>query len=122
MLGKSFYVLLTGRDPLYLVADDVPPPLFVIIERCCALNKDARYQDLASLKQSLTAAYDVLLERVHGPARAGAMLGTIRDRLKKDGHFKTREVREFIEQLALLDGDAQEKICLELDGEIFPSG
>src|SRR5262245_40353023 len=59
MLGKTIYVLLTGRDPLYLVADDVPPPIFVIIERCCATNKTARYQDLASLKQSLTAAYDV---------------------------------------------------------------
>ena len=78
MLGKSFYVLLTGRDPLYLVPDDVPPPLFVIIERCCVINKSARYQNVTSLKQSLAAAYDVLLGRERGAGPAGALLGTIR--------------------------------------------
>jgi serine/threonine protein kinase len=119
MLGKTFYVLLTGRDPLYLVADDVPPPIFVIIERCCAVNKAARYQDLASLKQSLTAAYDVLLDRVRGPAKAIGILGTIRDRLKKDHHYKTQEIIEFIEQLALLNAEHQEQICFELDDEFF---
>ena len=31
MLGKSFYVLLTGRDPLYLIANDIPEPLFHLI-------------------------------------------------------------------------------------------
>ena len=95
MLGKSFYVLLTGRDPLYLVSDDVPGPLFVIIERCCALNRDGRYQDLASLKQSLTAAYDVLLGRVHGPARAGAVLGTIRDLASEGRAIQDRRSERF---------------------------
>lgn len=119
MLGKTFYVLLTGREPLYLVADDVPPPIFVIIERCCATNKAARYQDLPSLKQSLTAAYDVLLNRIHGPAKAVGMLATIRDRLKKDAHYKSEEIREFVEQLALLNPEHQEQICFELDDEFF---
>ena len=119
MLGKSFYVLLTGRDPLYLVADDVPPPVFVVIERCCATDKNARYQDLASLKQSLTAAYDLLLGRVSGPARAAIILGTIRDRLKKDGQYRTEEVDDFIEQLALLDQDRRVQICFELDDDFF---
>jgi len=119
MLGKTFYVLLTGRDPLYLVADDVPAPIFVIIERCCATNKAARYQDLPSLKQSLTAAYDVLLGRVLGPSKAVAVFGTIRDRLKKDDHYRSEEVREFVEQLALLGANHQQQICFELDDEFF---
>jgi len=106
---------------MYLVADDVPPPLFVIIERCCATNKTGRYQDLASLKQSLSAAYDVLLDRVHGPAKAVAALATIRDRLKKDNHYRTAEVREFIEQLALLNSEHQEQICFELEDDFLRS-
>lgn len=119
MLGKTFYVLLTGRDPLYLVADDVPPPIFVIIERCCATNKTARYQDLSALKQSLTAAYDVLLGRVRGPGKVVAALSTIRDRLKKDGHYVSEEIRGFVEQLTLLDWEQQVQMCFELDAEFF---
>ena len=46
MLGKTIYNLLTNRDPLYLVGDDMPAPLFHVIERCCSIRKESRYQSL----------------------------------------------------------------------------
>ncbi len=63
MIGKTIYVLLSGRDPLYIVSDGLHPSLLHIIERCCHVSKDLRYQTLADLKQSLVAAYDLLLGR-----------------------------------------------------------
>jgi serine/threonine protein kinase len=77
MLGKTMYVLLTGREPMYLVADDIPPPIFHIIERCCSLTKANRYQTLAELKQSLVAAYDVLLGRAGGLGKVKQLLSAL---------------------------------------------
>ncbi len=119
MLGKTIYVLITGRDPLYLVGDDVPPPLFHIIERCCSTSKSSRYQTLAELKQSLVAAYDVLIGRAGGIGRAKQLLTAIEDRLQQAQQYHTEEVAEFLEQLALLDGTEQIRICKELSPRIF---
>ena len=41
------------------------------------------------------------------------------DRLQKDGQFRTDEVREFIEQLALIEDPRAEQICYELDSQFF---
>ena len=57
MLGKTFYVILSGRDPTYLVNDNIPSPLVPIIERCCAISKASRYQTLASLRQSIVSGW-----------------------------------------------------------------
>ncbi|MDQ3711958.1 MAG: protein kinase [Acidobacteriota bacterium] len=51
MLGKSFYVLLSGNDnPQYLIKGNIPDALFLIIQRCCELEKAKRYQSLAELR------------------------------------------------------------------------
>ena len=119
MLGKSFYVMLTGRDPMYLVPDGLPPQLLPVLERCCAGSKDARYQTLASLKQSLQAAFDVLLGRAVGPGKVYALLRAISDRLRTSNQYLPDEVGRFVEELALLDEDAQCKVCMELPKEAF---
>jgi serine/threonine protein kinase len=119
MLGKTIYVLLTGRDPLYLVADDVSPPLFHIIQRCCSTSKSNRYQTLAELKQSLVAAYDVLLGRAGGIGKVKQLLTAIEDRLKQSQQYNMEECVEFIEQLALLDDDTQIRVCTDLSSRFF---
>lgn len=53
MLGKSFYALLSGRNVNHLIEDEIPPPIFHVIEKCCAQNKEYRYQTLLDLKQRL---------------------------------------------------------------------
>jgi hypothetical protein len=119
MLGKSFYAILSGRDPMYLVPDGLPLQLFAIFERCCAVAKASRYQSLASLKQSLTAAFDVLLGRAVGPGKVYGLLRSISDRLRASQQYSPDEVGQFIEELAILDENDQHQVCLELPKEAF---
>jgi serine/threonine protein kinase len=118
MLGKTFYVLLTGRDPTYLISDGVPAPVFTIIERCCELRVGRRYGNLATLKQRLTAAYDVLLQRHVGPGKAGQLIAEMRDDLTA-GKARSAKVSEFIEALAMLEEDDRTIILFDLDGDFF---
>lgn len=119
MLGKTIYVLLTQRDPLYLVSDNIPAPLFHIIERCCSIPKAQRYQSLAELRQSVVAAFDVLLGRAGGVGKVKQLLSAIDDRLEQDHKYTTQEVSQFVEQLALLDERDQIKICFEIPQRFF---
>ncbi len=119
MLGKSFYVLLCGRDPMYLVADGIPPQLFPILERCCAVNPMSRYQSLASLKQSLKSAFDVLLGRAVGPGKAYALMRAIADKLRLSQQYSPAEVSQFVEELGHLEPRDQHQMCLELPPEAF---
>lgn len=119
MLGKSFYVLLTGRDPLYLLADDVPEPLFHVIERCCEIQKEARYQSLTDLRQSLSAAFDVLLGRNGGVGKVRRMLERIVERLDQENQYQVAEIKEFLELLCLLEPDDRVPICFSLDARLF---
>src|SRR5260370_5607133 len=59
MLCKTIYVFLKGRDPMYIVSDDVPPSLLHIIDRSCNVSKNLPYQNLSHLKECLVASCDV---------------------------------------------------------------
>jgi serine/threonine protein kinase len=117
MLGKTFYVLLTEREPAYLMPDNVPPPLFHIINRCCSLSKAARYQTLAELRQALVTSYDVLLNRAGGVLQE--LFSAIRDRLATSSQYDTGEVSRFIEQLAMANEDEQRQVFSELPDVFF---
>jgi serine/threonine protein kinase len=119
MVGKTIYVLLSSREPMYLVSDGIPPPLFHIIERCCNVSKDNRYQTLADLKQSLSAAYDVLLGRAGALGKVRQVLSAIEDCLKQDQKYDAQEVSQFTEHLALLEESDQIEVCRELSGRFF---
>jgi len=117
MLGKTFYVLLTGREPAYLMQDGVPPPLFHIINRCCSLAKGARYQTLAELRQALVTSYDVLLNRTGGLLQE--LFSAIRDRLATSSQYDPAELSRFVEQLAISDQNEQQQIIVELPEMFF---
>lgn len=119
MLGKTIYVLLSQRDPLYLVGDNIPSPLFHVIERCCSIPKAQRYQSLADLRQSIVSAFDVLLGRAGGVGKVKQLLSAINDLLEQKYKYSTSEIFEFVEQLALLDKRDQIKICLEIPDRFF---
>lgn len=120
MIGKTIYNLLSGRDPQYLVPDGIPSPIFHVIERSCAIPKTHRYQSLADLKQSIVAAYDVLLSRAGNLGKVKQLLSSVNDRLEQDGKYRTNEVLELIEQLALLDESDQSQVCFEIPRHFFP--
>lgn len=113
MLGKTFYVLSSNRDPTYLVADDIAPPLFHVIERCCSIEKTGRYADLADLRQALTSAFDVILGRGGTLGKAKQQLDQIEDSLE-DQKYSSSVILEFIENLALLDSADQRRLCIEI--------
>jgi serine/threonine protein kinase len=118
MLGKTFYVLLTGRDPTYLTGDNIPPPIYTVIERCCDVRTENRYKDLPTLRQRLTAAYDVLLGRNIGAGRPKQLLAQINDRLKL-GQASPGEVAEFFESLAMMSEEGRTQILFELQASVF---
>lgn len=119
MLGKTIYVLLTNREPMYLVGDNVPAPIFHVIERCSAIDRARRYQDLSELRQSVEAAFDVLLSRGGGLGKAKQLISAINDRLEQERKYQSAEIGEFVEQLAVLDEADQVRICFELPQRLF---
>jgi eukaryotic-like serine/threonine-protein kinase len=119
MLGKTIYTLLSGRDPIYLVADKIPAPLFHIVQRCCSIPKSQRYQTLADLKQSLVSAYDVLTGRADGISRVKQLLSSINERFDHENRYIPDEITEFVDQLALLEETDQITVCDELHQGFF---
>ncbi|WP_342455970.1 protein kinase domain-containing protein [Variovorax sp. S12S4] len=119
MLGKTFYSVLSGRNPIYLMADGIPGALFPVIERCCAMAKASRYQSLAALKQSLKAAFDAVLGRAIGPISADGLQRAITDRLKASGNYEPGEVGSFIEALAMLTAQDKYQVCMASPKELF---
>lgn len=119
MLGKSFYVLITGKDPVYIIEDGIPAPLYHVIDRCCALNKALRYQTLSDLKQSLTAAFDVLLNRINSVGEVNQLLLEINDILVKENKYNPVQVFKFLEKMALLEEEDKIKMCFNLEPRFF---
>lgn len=118
MLGKTFYVLLTGRDPLYPVQKEIPEAIYAVIERSCSQDKDRRYQSLADLKQSLRSAYDILLDRIHGVGKAGELLERIQDELETFEECNSEDVETFLNLLFMLGHDERLQLCREIEIEV----
>ena len=119
MLGKTIYVLLTKKDPMYMEAEGIPAPLFYILERCCSVSKEHRYQTLADLKQAVVSAYDVLIGRSGGIGKVKQLLSAINDRIEQEQQYRASEVKDFIEQLALIETSDQIQVCFELPDVFF---
>jgi serine/threonine protein kinase len=119
MLGKSFYVLLTQRSAMYLIGNDIPPPLFHVIQKCCHLDKKQRYQTLAELKQSVAVVYDILLNRVDGVARAMQLLTTISTQLNQQSTYDPRNVNEFLDSLVRLPEEEKGEVAADIPRLFF---
>lgn len=119
MLGKSFYWLLTKREPLYLNDQGLHPAIFHIIEKCCHQSKDKRYQTLSELKQDLILAFDVALNRASGVDRAMQLLSQIQNRLSSENQYVDDEIKTFVDLLKMLDLDDKHSIIRELPSNFF---
>jgi serine/threonine protein kinase len=119
MLGKTIYNIVTNRDPLYIIQGDLPAPLFHVIDRCCSLEKMQRYQNLADLRQSIVAAFDVILGRGGGISIAKQLLSEIIDKIQREHKYDPAVIANFIEQLGLLEGQEKVRLCMEVPKELF---
>jgi len=119
MLGKSFYNLLTGRDPLYITDDDIHPAIYHIIEKCCHTRKENRYKSLTELKQNLILAYDVILGRAKGGTKALQKLNQILDRLNSENKYDVKEINEFIDLLVVIDDSEKYPIIRDIPNKLY---
>lgn len=105
MLGKSFYRLLTGRDPQFINSSSIDKPLFYLIEKCCQQKKEARYRTTSDLKQALKSVYDVLLRRTNYVGTADQRLDQIIDLLQRENKYNIKEVTDLIDSVVAMDSD-----------------
>ena len=104
---------------MYLVGNQIPGPLFHLIQKCCNIEKNRRYQTLAELKQSLVAVYDILLQRVNGAQGARQLFEAISTRLSQQNEFDEDEVHAFLDALQLLDSSQLKILVPELNSSFY---
>jgi serine/threonine protein kinase len=119
MLGKTFYHLLTGRDPVYMTDAGIEPGLYHVLKRACNQDKALRYQNLGELKQAIVAAYDIILNRVDGINSCRSKWETINSRIENERSYVVSEVIEFINSIAAIDQSEQDDICQQLPPTFF---
>lgn len=119
MLGKTFYSLLTGRDPLYISDTGIHPALYHVIQRCCDIKPQHRYSTIADLRQDITLAYDVILERAKGISGARQILSQIDSRLNNEGKYIETEIKDFLGLLAKLPEDERNSIIYDLPDKFY---
>jgi eukaryotic-like serine/threonine-protein kinase len=103
MLGKSFYVLATGRDPQFLNEALLSRPLAFIVERCCKFDPSKRFRTLAQLRQAIVAAFDVILRRTDAHGEADFVLDEVVEELKRDNRYDAEKISEFLDRFGNLD-------------------
>lgn len=115
MLGKSFYTLLSQRDPSNMHDRDINPIVFSILEKACHLNKDKRYDNLEQLSQAIKMAYNIIL------GRSVSVYTEVRNLLNEIRANNATEVNinEFFQKLVLISKKQQNDICLGLEQNFF---
>lgn len=121
MLGKSFYTLLTGMDPILLQLEhsQIPRQLRPIIDRCCRPLKDQRYQSIEALRVSLRHAYDAINGRETGRPTAYALWTTIETHYSSTNSFSDASAKQLIDELQTLDDEDAKQIGFKLSYEFF---
>lgn len=119
MLGKTMYSLLSNRSPMYPIPDGIAPQLFYIVERCCQVQPERRYQSLAELRQAIVSAFDVLFGRADGVGRAKQLLSQISDALAREGRCNPTDLASFIALLSSLDAADKVRLSYEIPRQLF---
>lgn len=121
MLGKSFYTLLTGMDPilLHLEHSQIPRQLRPIIDRCCRPLKDQRYKSIEALRVSLRHAYDAINGRENGRPTVFGLWTAIEAYYSSTNSFSDASVKQFIDELQTLDDEDAKQIGFKLSYEFF---
>lgn len=119
MIGKTFYNLLTNRNPVYMIETGIPPGVFHVIKRACNPDRALRYQNLGALKQALVAAYDIVLNRVEGINNCRSKFETVDSRIQNEKTYIASEVEDLVNSIIALEHEEQDEICQYLTPRIF---
>jgi eukaryotic-like serine/threonine-protein kinase len=117
MLGRTIYYLLSRRDPLYPDSQNIPPPIWRVLEKSWRVRTEERYQTLNEIKAALIAAYDVLLHRIDD------LFGKTQQLLAKlqvqNHQSEEQEHPAFLRLLHGLLSSEQKEICGEMGEHFF---
>lgn len=119
MLGKSFYVLLSHRDPLYIINNEIHPAIYHVIERACAINKSLRIQNIDELKSSVVTAYDIILNRNNSFSNEEKVFSEINNILESGSPYDTKKIIDFISKIPLMNNERKIEVCSEINLNIF---
>lgn len=97
MLGKSYYNLLTGKNPQYIDESSLEIAMLYLIERCCEQDPSKRYKSIAELKQGIVDTFDILLDRLNPIENARSIFSDI-ETLLSDNKYKPEQITKFIEK------------------------
>ncbi|MFH0957298.1 MAG: protein kinase [Pseudomonadota bacterium] len=119
MLGKSFYALLTNKDPMFISDDGLNPSLFRVIEKCTQIKPEKRYFCLSQLKQDLLLVFDVLIGRAQGLGKARQILAALISLLESQNQYNSADVISFLDLLAVLPKNEKSSIINEIPEKLF---
>lgn len=119
MIGKTFYHLLTNRNPTHLNGDGIPKPLYYLIDKCCKVDPHHRFDNLSSLKQRLTQVYDVLLNRRDGLGKCTQLINEIKDAATSSNEYNPSIINHLIETLSGISNDEKDQVIMRLPKIIF---
>jgi hypothetical protein len=97
MLGKSFYALITGRDPQFINESLLERPLAFVVDKCCKVEPPKRFNSLAQLRQALVAAYNIILGRTDPLGKGNFVLDQVLDELRREGRFTPEKIEELLD-------------------------
>lgn len=120
MLGRAFYQVLTGRDPLFVDSTAVEKPLYFVIDKCCKINPSARFSSVEELKSALGLAFDHLTGRLDVNSEALSKFEIIKSRLESH-KYRKEEVEDFLERALSLDPSELFDILREAETRFFAS-
>lgn len=119
MLGKTIYSLLTDRDVLYLSPNGLSPAIFHVIQRCCNQLPVARYDSVASLRQDIKLAYDVILNRAGQIDRVRQMATEIQTELDTNNRYESAQVTGLLDAFAMLNPTDRAELLREWPAEFY---
>ncbi len=119
MLGKSFYALVTGRDPQFINESLLLRPLAFVVDKCCKIEPRKRFSSLAQLRQALVAAYNIILGRVDPLGKGDFLLEQVLDELKRENKYSSDKVSECLDFFGSLDVAARWALIQRIPKPLF---
>ncbi len=98
-LGKSFYNLLTGRDPTYLKSEGIELPLYRLIERCSNPERSKRYQSCEELRNAIKDVFDILLKRHGSDLQFSSLKEEVFKKLNSNSMPDAKSMHQLVESL-----------------------
>lgn len=119
MLGKTFYALASGHDPLHMNAKWVHSNVYSVFERCCYQDPTHRIQNTEDLKKSLKTAFDIALNRIENTDKNVAEIADLEKMFLDDPMEAAVRLEIFLENLLLLRENDFCKVVDRIENPLF---